>query len=570
MIHHRTWAEVRRYDIIKLLILVLLIALLIILALTGNGPGRTAVSDTAPTFPDADAVVDAPTPPTLDIPDSAFTPGAVLLSGTGAPGAEVAIIADGDPLGTATVGSDGTWSFTTDLPAGVYEVQAGALDAGGNVLAASDAVSVRVAAPLATPTLDLPETELTAGAYTLRGTGTPGSVVEVLLDGVSIGSAVVDENGRWSLDMDLSAGSYDLSAVAGRDGAETAAAAPIPLTISPAFAVPTIDTPRIDPAAEMTTLSGSGMPGSTIDILVNGDVIGSATVNEDGAWTLEATLPGGAYDLTAQATSADGSETAAAEPLALNVPIKPTLSLPDEGFAAGAVTLTGAGAPGEVMEILIDGEVVGSTTVREDGTWLFDLELATGDYEVAARVVDDSGSVIVRSDSTQLSVTPAAVTEEAAAPTLTEPAEGAALAAGDVTLAGTGAPGSEVDVLEDGVIVGTAVVDDAGQWTFTLPAAAGDHTYSVRPAGSEIDTATVSATVATAEPGTETAAAAAVCNDPAPGIDQGDTYVVGECEWLVRIAGRLGIAYEDLIAVNPQIENPDIVYPGQVINLPPR
>ncbi|MCP5100060.1 MAG: LysM peptidoglycan-binding domain-containing protein, partial [Chloroflexi bacterium] len=61
-----------------------------------------------------------------------------------------------------------------------------------------------------------------------------------------------------------------------------------------------------------------------------------------------------------------------------------------------------------------------------------------------------------------------------------------------------------------------------------------------------------------------------VCDDPAPGIDQGATYIVGECEWLIRIANRLGIDYDALIGVNPDIENPNIIYPGQVINLPPR
>ncbi len=64
--------------------------------------------------------------------------------------------------------------------------------------------------------------------------------------------------------------------------------------------------------------------------------------------------------------------------------------------------------------------------------------------------------------------------------------------------------------------------------------------------------------------------AVAVCGNPEPGIDQGDTYIVGECEWLTRIAKRLGISYESLIGVNSQIENPNIIYPGQVINLPPR
>ncbi len=55
-----------------------------------------------------------------------------------------------------------------------------------------------------------------------------------------------------------------------------------------------------------------------------------------------------------------------------------------------------------------------------------------------------------------------------------------------------------------------------------------------------------------------------------PGIDNGSTYVVGSCEWLAKIANKLGVTYADLIAVNPQITDPNIIHQGQVINVPAR
>ena len=66
------------------------------------------------------------------------------------------------------------------------------------------------------------------------------------------------------------------------------------------------------------------------------------------------------------------------------------------------------------------------------------------------------------------------------------------------------------------------------------------------------------------------ATATAVNCQSRPGIDLGDVYIVGACDWLSKIARNLGIDYRDLLAANPQITNPDIVYAGQVINLPPR
>jgi formylglycine-generating enzyme required for sulfatase activity len=55
-----------------------------------------------------------------------------------------------------------------------------------------------------------------------------------------------------------------------------------------------------------------------------------------------------------------------------------------------------------------------------------------------------------------------------------------------------------------------------------------------------------------------------------PGIDRGDTYVVGACDFLVKVAIDLGVPYRTLLAANPQIKNPDYIFAGQVINVPSR
>jgi LysM repeat protein len=48
----------------------------------------------------------------------------------------------------------------------------------------------------------------------------------------------------------------------------------------------------------------------------------------------------------------------------------------------------------------------------------------------------------------------------------------------------------------------------------------------------------------------------------------GATYVVRWGDTLGKIAYRYGVSLHDLIAVNPQIWWPDLIFPGQVINLP--
>lgn len=48
----------------------------------------------------------------------------------------------------------------------------------------------------------------------------------------------------------------------------------------------------------------------------------------------------------------------------------------------------------------------------------------------------------------------------------------------------------------------------------------------------------------------------------------GGTYVVQWGDTLGSIAARMGVSYYDILAVNPQIWNPSLIYGGQVINLP--
>lgn len=59
---------------------------------------------------------------------------------------------------------------------------------------------------------------------------------------------------------------------------------------------------------------------------------------------------------------------------------------------------------------------------------------------------------------------------------------------------------------------------------------------------------------------------------PAPAYwpSYGGTYVVQPGDTLGKIAARIGSSVGEILAVNPQIWNPNLIYVGQVINLPAR
>jgi len=54
---------------------------------------------------------------------------------------------------------------------------------------------------------------------------------------------------------------------------------------------------------------------------------------------------------------------------------------------------------------------------------------------------------------------------------------------------------------------------------------------------------------------------------PAP-PSSGGTYAIQWGETLGKIAARIGVSVNDILAVNPQITNASLVYAGQIINLP--
>jgi hypothetical protein len=253
----------------------------------------------------------------------------VNLTGTGEPGSEIQIVVDGQPVGQTTVDSEGKWSFPVELPdAGDHEISVQSLDAGGAVVAASQAVTVQVgeaAAGSTVPTIDLPGDGLAAGEVTLTGTGEPGSEVQVVVDGQPVGKVTVDSEGQWSLPFDLPAsGDYEISVQSvDASGAVVAASevSDVKVTeVETAIITPTLNLPGDALTAGEVILTGTGEPGSEVEILVNGQPVGTATVDSEGQWTLPVELSeAGDYQVNVQSVDASGQVVAASEEIALTV-----------------------------------------------------------------------------------------------------------------------------------------------------------------------------------------------------------------------------------------------------------
>ena len=141
------------------------------------------------TSPSAGTVIDAQVPdhPTLNPSNG------VALSGTAEAGSTVIIsAAGGAQIGTALVDADGNWSTILDpaLADGSL-VTVVARDALGNESAPASILvdAIAPAAPVIAP----------SNGQLISGTAEAGSTVTIRVAGTSIGTAVADANGNWTL-----------------------------------------------------------------------------------------------------------------------------------------------------------------------------------------------------------------------------------------------------------------------------------------------------------------------------------------------------------------------------------
>ena len=112
-------------------------------------------------------------------------------------------------------------------------------------------------------------------------------------DAAAEGDTEGDATAEGDADMDAEAeGEGDMDA--GAEGDAAAAVAPT-LAIAAGAAAGSVD------------LSGTAAPNSSVEIVVDGTVVGNATADADGNWQYTAEMPEGDHEVLARATGADGS-----------------------------------------------------------------------------------------------------------------------------------------------------------------------------------------------------------------------------------------------------------------------
>ena len=463
-----------------------------------------------------------------------------LISGIGEAGNTVFVYTTDSSgkhlIGSAVVGSDGTWSLTpsTPLTEGLNKLTLETQDPAGNRIA-GDAPSydINLLIPVSTnPSINsvvdnsephvgpLQKGESTNDTTpTLSGSAAPGDTVSILDNGKVIGSVTADSNGKWTFTPDTALAdgkhTFTVTATDAAGNARTSGSFPIVIdTTAPAPADNIILDDNVGdkqgPVGEgdttddqSPTLSGEAEPGSVVDIYDNDEKIGSVIVDDEGKWsyTPDKPLDKGDHELTTTVTDPSGNTSEPSPGISFTVdpdPNQVTVGevVDDQGpivgnLKPGNVTddvrpeLGGKGKPGSTVTIKDGDDVLGSTVVDPDGNWTFtpDQDLADGDHSLTVVSKDPAGNEVT---SPSFDITVDATAPEK--PVLGSATDDVGTIRGDLsngsttddanpTFNGSAEPGSRVDIYDNGEHIGSTVADDKGAWQFTptTPLPEGEH-----------------------------------------------------------------------------------------------
>ncbi|GAA4360218.1 hypothetical protein GCM10023087_35790 [Microbacterium rhizosphaerae] len=336
------------------------------------------------------------------------------ISGTAEANTTVTVSIDGTPLGTtATTDGSGNWVLASPvLTPGTHTVNATAADAAGNVSAVSNTNTFTIdTTPPTAPIVLTPANGSSTSDTTpmISGLAEPDSTVTVSIDGSPLGTTTTtDGSGNWTLTAPtLTPGSHTVSATA-TDAAGNISAPSSTNTF-------TIDTTPpaapviVSPAdgAILTTnqppITGTAEANSTVSVIIDGSVAGTATADGSGNWTFTppAPLSEGGHTVVATATDAAGNVSPQSNQVSFTVdtvpPAAPVITSPANGSTTSDATppVTGTAEPGSTVTVIIDGSAAGTTTADGEGDWTFTptTPLSDGTHTISATATDAAGHV---------------------------------------------------------------------------------------------------------------------------------------------------------------------------------
>ena len=318
-------------------------------------------------------------------------------------------------------------------------------------------------------------------------------------DGTTLlGTATANASGAWSfVTAPLPDGLHSFTATDTVSGVTSAASAVMNVTIDTvAPAAPTIASFSTDSGAvgdhitndATLTLTGTAEANATVKVYDGATLLGSAVANGSGAWSYTtAALANGAHSLTATATDAAANTSAASAALGVTIdttaPSAPTIaSFSTDSGAVGdhitndsTLTLTGTAEANATVKVFDGATLLGSAVANGSGAWSYTTAaLANGAHNLTATATDAAGNTGAASAAMSVTID----TTAPAAPTIASFSTDSGTVGDGITndttltLTGTAEANATVKVFDGATLLGSAVANGSGAWSYTTAALA--------------------------------------------------------------------------------------------------
>ncbi|HFC11402.1 MAG TPA: LysM domain-containing protein, partial [Anaerolineae bacterium] len=406
--------------------------------------------------------------------------------------------------------------------------------------------------------------------------------------------------GSALLSLLLSANRGQMAAASTTTEANTATPAAIRavVTITPAPTItlfpPTllIDDPVKILAGDYRTISGKAAAGTALTLkLPNGFVVGETVTTQSGDWRIQVLFETtGEFSLVAESAAEDGETVVSNDLLKVRVetpeiPLEsPTLDeLNSAEFKKGdTITFTGTGTPFTMLGVMINQTLFDAVQVDIDGRWEYQAQFPeVGKYTLFAQVLDKENADALKSSAVEFMVNLQPTTTAETRPT-TEPSgfltptmnssvPSGLFQGGVVEIDGLANPTQALEIVLNHAVVEWLKPDETGAWDYQLAFEQPDtYTFFVRSVDSDgtIIAHSDYVSLRLLPSPEDVTVEAQSADDPcasffAPGEFLPDNqYRVATCETFSSIAERVGLEIEQLLAANPDLENPSRIEPG--------
>lgn len=441
--------------------------------------------------------------PVIVIPAQGATTGTTpTISGTARPNATVKVTIDGGATVTTTASASGVFSVVSPaLSAGPHTATAVQTVDGvtspsspvRNFIVATDIRSAPVITSPASSTVPNKNAR-----PTIRGTGVAGATLTVRDGTTVLGTTTVAPNGTWTLVLtaDLIDGTHSFSATqAGTNRAASARSNIVIYVVDTVALAPRITNPPglVRTPQNRRVIAGTSEAGAAVIVRKQSSIWCATRATAAGNWSCPAAnvQPNGFALLTAVQTDTAGNVSPEADTRLVIVDTLPagapriTSPSPNSRGTSGTVWVTGTGAAGGQVTLLVDGREVGQVFMSLNGLWSIPTpKLAAGTHTFSAYQVDGTGNRSTM--STRVISTLGASTSGGYVVEFDRRIDKVSYATGTVRLAGIGFPGSKVVVTDErGVKSAAATVAAAvggsrtGNWSLVFPSSPdGIHRYT--------------------------------------------------------------------------------------------